>query len=101
MENPQPKSKRRVCPRNTRTGARVSLTRAGGWRSATTACRRSSPVLLVQVLHHRLGARVDTELVENVFDVAMHRPDADPERLGDFLIHVPLGHQIEHLFLTV
>ena len=37
---------------------------------------------------------------EDVLDVRVHGPRADPQRLRNFLVHAPLAHQDQHLVLA-
>jgi len=51
-------------------------------------CRRTIPAdLFFQVPNDGFGAGAHLEPLKNIFDVAMHCPQADAHGLRDFLVH--------------
>ena len=58
-------------------------------------------VLLLQELHHRSSARVDVELFKDVFHMAMHRPDADLQGVGDALVNITLAQERQDLLFAL
>ena len=55
----------------------------------------------VKIPHRCLGAAVDTHFFKNILQMAMHSPDADAKRLGNFLVHKTFAQQIKYLVLSM
>src|SRR5882672_6117056 len=72
------------------------------WRMPCVDALRVPPAgLLLEKLDNCFGARVNTELLEHLFDVPVHCPHADAQRIGNLLIRKTLAQANEYLVLAV
>ncbi len=48
----------------------------------------------MEVFQHGLGSRVHPQFFEQVLEMAMNRPGADAQRLGDLLVLAAFGQAV-------
>src|SRR4051812_17987517 len=68
-------------------------------RESAPSARRAS--LPADELHGRLRPRLDVELLVNRADMGPDRAHADRKVVGDFLVHVALGQQLQDFVFAV